>query len=518
MVITATVLTEAASTANTPYATASISPTAGRVLLAFTQVGGIGTATASTVSGLSGTWTNVGGSNRFISRDIAAHWCSDYTGTGTLTIDNGDAGTSGLWCVIEIDGADTSNPVVAGSFQFVSAGSVNAVSITLNAAAGPDNRPFAAFGNDNNTSGQATPRANWTELSDRGIGAPTQVLETQWRSDAFDTAASVDWVAGPYTSGGIALEIAAAGAAGSTAAIVATLPALTGSLIGTADTQATVAAIIPALTSTLAGTASTDAVLASTFPALTATLTAATTTPTATLAATLPAVTGTLTAAATADAVLAGTLPAPVASLAAEATATAAVAAPLPALTGELTGVVEQAGAVLATALPELQATFAGAGQADGAIAAVLPALFSDLTASAVSAASLAATLPTVEAVLTGHVPIVAVLDANLPALVANVTTAEPGAILNLPLLITTVPDLAVTTDYDLATRTDLDTLGVVTDIPALALVTAADIATLVTAVPDVATTTAIPALDVTTALEGQVADLLSDLFEDVFS
>lgn len=219
MALTTTTLADASSTTDgTTYTTASISPTAGRLLLVFAHLAGIGTATATSVSGLSGTWANIGGSFRYNTNyDLSAHWCTNYTGTGTLTITNADSATHGLWTVVEVNGADTTTPIVASSFKTSSPGSVNSVSITLNAAANSANRPFAAYGCDNNTAGQAAPRASWTEFSDRGVSTPTGVLQTQWRADAFETTASVTWTGGPYTSAGIAFEVAAAAAGGSLA-------------------------------------------------------------------------------------------------------------------------------------------------------------------------------------------------------------------------------------------------------------------------------------------------------------
>lgn len=213
MAISASLLTDGALTTNlTSYDTASISPTAGRALLVFAQFAGIGTATPSTVSGLSGTWTNVGGSFRYnTSLDMSVHWCSNYTGSGVLHIGNADTGAHIIWSVIEIDGANTAAPVVGGSFSTASPGSANGVTITLPAAANANNRVFAAFGCDNSTAGQAAPRASWTEFSDLGITTPTGVMETQWRSDAHETTASVTWTGGPYASAGIAVEVAAAG-------------------------------------------------------------------------------------------------------------------------------------------------------------------------------------------------------------------------------------------------------------------------------------------------------------------
>lgn len=216
MAISVAVLHENASTANaTTYdTTVSISPTAGRVLLVFTQLSGIGTATASTITGLSGTWTNVGGSFRFNTiQSLEVFTCTNYTGSGTLIIGNTDSATNCIWCIIEIDGADTTTPVVAGSFKTVSPGSVNSVSMTMNAPANSNNRAFVAFACNNNTSAQGAPVTDYVELSDRGIATPSAVLETQWDNTVFQTAAGVTWTGGPYFSGGIGVEIDAAAAA-----------------------------------------------------------------------------------------------------------------------------------------------------------------------------------------------------------------------------------------------------------------------------------------------------------------
>lgn len=221
MAIGATVLTSGSSTANaTTYATASISPTAGRVLLGFTSISGIGAAVASTITGVSGTWTNITGANRSTSvglttYDLAVFTCLNYSGSGTLTVGNTDSGTSAAWSIVEVTGADTTTPVVIGAIKNVSPGDVSTTTITLDSPANANNRPFALFVCNNNAAGQVAPRANWTELTDVAIGTPGLQLQVQWRSDAFETTASADYTGGPYTAAAVGIEVAAAAAASS---------------------------------------------------------------------------------------------------------------------------------------------------------------------------------------------------------------------------------------------------------------------------------------------------------------
>lgn len=87
---------------------------------------------------------------------------------------------------------------------YATTGSGTSASIGLTGAASIYNRPIAAFYKDSNV--LSTPRANWTEMDDLTTVTELHSLETQVRSDAFDTDASASWT-GTLNYGGMACEI-----------------------------------------------------------------------------------------------------------------------------------------------------------------------------------------------------------------------------------------------------------------------------------------------------------------------
>lgn len=253
MAISVSSVTSGSSTTNaTTYATASITPTTGRVLVVVTQMSGIGTDVASTVAGLSGTWNSI---TRFWSSSTAfsinAFWCTNYTGTGTLTLGNTDSATHCIWSVFLVDGAEISAPIVAGSpVSGISSGSVGSFSLTLPSPADSNNRPFSGWSYNANTANIALPRTNWTEIHDNVVSTPSGTLETQWRSDAHETTASISLDLGTTaTIQGLAWEMAILPVAGQAPAGVAGVTATAGSSTTKLSTEAGLAAVTAATNS-----------------------------------------------------------------------------------------------------------------------------------------------------------------------------------------------------------------------------------------------------------------------------
>lgn len=214
MAISVNALITASSTSNAAsYNTASITPTSGRVLVAVFTFTGIGSDVTGTISGLSATWNSIGRIwDSGAARELTAFYATNYTGSGALTLGNSDSATTCVWSVYEIDGADTSSPIVASSFKTLVSTTTTTPTITLNAAAGSSNRPFSAFACANNTANQIAPRTNWTEIHDDVESTPSSNLETQWRSDAFETTASATGPSAIYL--GVAWETAIAATGG----------------------------------------------------------------------------------------------------------------------------------------------------------------------------------------------------------------------------------------------------------------------------------------------------------------
>lgn len=232
-------VTDDSNVAATSKTTATFTPSADRLLIAcYVAMRTDATQpTDPTVSGGNLTWAQQ--HEQFFStagnRDQMWIYAAD-TGEGGASLSNmavtfdHDATTHQgfLWSVFSLDGTDLassggSSTVAECFIQFVD-GPVNSVSsplsITLAAAADSGNRPFlsgfAATGSQD-----LMPQTNWTQIGESGgIGTPVfGELMTQWRSDAFDTAAAMTWATGDVRKGGIAFEVAVLGAPPTGAAI-----------------------------------------------------------------------------------------------------------------------------------------------------------------------------------------------------------------------------------------------------------------------------------------------------------
>lgn len=97
-------------TPSNPQATASVSPTTGRVLGLVVFSHAPGSAPTVTPTGLSGTWTQqftTNGGNR----RLTLHTCPDWTGTGAISMAFSEAPDYLFWAVIEMDDCDLGSPV-----------------------------------------------------------------------------------------------------------------------------------------------------------------------------------------------------------------------------------------------------------------------------------------------------------------------------------------------------------------------------------------------------------------------
>ena len=218
----ASLLHAASTTDATDYTTASITPTANRLVVACYSVRR-GDSTEPVDP------TDVTG-NGLTYTQITSHY---YTTTGTVrrkqwvfAADSGGSPSAGgitfnhpsgthlhgTWGIYEVNGSDVASGVAQCFIGIVKSTidtTGSSVSLTLAAASNADNRPF----HYHNHGGDAltTPRASWTEIGDATTGE-NHTHETQWRSDAFETAASASWT-GTYPIGSIAWEMKAAQAA-----------------------------------------------------------------------------------------------------------------------------------------------------------------------------------------------------------------------------------------------------------------------------------------------------------------
>lgn len=213
MTISASALTVGGSSTDTSsYATASITPTANRlVLVLVTNFRSLGASTP-TLTGNGLTWVQVatvayaaGGDRATVFRAMGA-----APTTGAITIAFG--GVTQLacaWSVIEFGGVDTggtngSAAVVQSATNSVAAGT--SLGVTLAAFGSANNGAYAGFGTSQSTSA-ITPDGGWTEVHDQGLSGDQGRIETQWRVDP-DTSAAASWGLSA-DAGGVALEIKA---------------------------------------------------------------------------------------------------------------------------------------------------------------------------------------------------------------------------------------------------------------------------------------------------------------------
>jgi hypothetical protein len=236
--IGATLLTAAYNNANaTSYNTASISPAANSLLLVFVSDNiGTGSAPRSVPTGLSLTWQNLGYRmwGPTPGEQMSGLWiaqCGASPGSGAITFTENDMGSgttsSGTgWIVIQVTGHHVAEPI--RQIQYPGTGTTSntsgwvatpSLSIPLLPAADANSRAFAFFAHPANEA--TTPRSGWTELSDTSGSSPNFAMESQWRSDAFETTASASW-ATQFRCFGMAVEIAEAAAESIARATIAT--------------------------------------------------------------------------------------------------------------------------------------------------------------------------------------------------------------------------------------------------------------------------------------------------------
>lgn len=199
------------------YASSSWTPPTSDLILLFVAAGRTAGADTPTVSGNGLTWVQIGttqpmpsGSSGYAVSLFAANASGSSAGVTTVSF----GGNTQLGCQASFfaaTGVDLSGGVAAAFVQSVAAnGTGTAGSITLAAAGHADNRPISAF---YHLATQAkTPRTNWTEADDLSTSSPARGIETQYRSDAFETTASATW-ASSVAWVGIAAELKAAGVA-----------------------------------------------------------------------------------------------------------------------------------------------------------------------------------------------------------------------------------------------------------------------------------------------------------------
>ena len=221
--------TSGLSTDQSVYTSASITPTANVLIVAYFESSRAGvdpTTVTTTGNGLS--WSTID-THFWNTDDVSANRSKGYifaadtgsspsAGVVTFTHAAGTNHTYGIWSIYELSGTDLTSSggssTVAQCFVQVVKTTPNtagtSASPTLAAAGDAANRPFmfvTHFANE-----VTNPAASWTEIAEMIVTTPVRALESQWRSDAFDTAATATWTSN-VRHGGISFEIKAVGGA-----------------------------------------------------------------------------------------------------------------------------------------------------------------------------------------------------------------------------------------------------------------------------------------------------------------
>lgn len=207
----ATVTSVASGTDATSYSTASVTPTANRLLIAAVSSSrGGATPSVPSCTGFGATWVQIPSATVTLVVGGA---------TFRLTLFSTLSGGSPSTTVFTADwGAETQAgaSISVSEFSLAQNSFVQVVPNTITASAslsislsafGAGNGGFAAFTSTANN--VVTPDTGWTELHDLGHNTPAERIETQWRADSDTTAsasqgAAADWL-------GIAIEIRAQG-------------------------------------------------------------------------------------------------------------------------------------------------------------------------------------------------------------------------------------------------------------------------------------------------------------------
>jgi hypothetical protein len=195
--------TDASSYLNTSWTP----PTTGIIVVFVITRLSSGLPVQPTMSGNSLTWTVIKsepqGSERLTM--FAAKAAGATTGQTTISFSS----ETQQCCTAEfcqITGAYEGGTIAQAFVQTPANGSGSGTTGTVNLSAGANsnNRPISCFYHRENE--VTTPRTNWTELDDLSGTSPIRGLETQWRSDAFETTSTATWATGSRWIG-IAAEI-----------------------------------------------------------------------------------------------------------------------------------------------------------------------------------------------------------------------------------------------------------------------------------------------------------------------
>src|SRR2546421_231112 len=176
------------------YATGSWTPpTSGLLVLFVGDEVGSGTPNQPTVSGNSVAWAAIKTINVGFNRFTLFGANSAGSAAGATTVDFAGQSQSGIEAsFFHVTNVDLSGGVAAAFVQTpTGSGTAGSGSITLASPGNSANRPVSGWFHAAQEG--TNPRANWAEADDGNHNNPGTGVESQWRSDAFETTASASW-------------------------------------------------------------------------------------------------------------------------------------------------------------------------------------------------------------------------------------------------------------------------------------------------------------------------------------
>jgi hypothetical protein len=183
------------STDATSYANTSWTPSGDMAVAYVYSKVGSGTANIPTISGNSLTWNAVTSASIAVGFHrltlIAAQVTSPSAGVTTISFD----GQTQVACCVSFFSVTECDLTSGTSSAFVqvdtNSGTGTTAQTDFAAAASSNNRPIAGYFHW--TPEATAPRANWTELDDLSGTATDRGVQTQYRSDAFETTGTATW-------------------------------------------------------------------------------------------------------------------------------------------------------------------------------------------------------------------------------------------------------------------------------------------------------------------------------------
>ncbi len=187
------------------YVTASYTPTASRLLVAFIATRGA-QADPTSVAGNGVTWYQKAAVNQTDMRLMLYVALSGGSpSAGALTVTYSGTQTGQHISIFEMSGVYMTDGALAAIIQSPTAtGTGTTGTVNLSLAGQPSTLPISAWCHAANEA--TTPRTSWTEIHDGNFATPASGMETQWYSTTFEITASATWATSSAWAG-IAAEV-----------------------------------------------------------------------------------------------------------------------------------------------------------------------------------------------------------------------------------------------------------------------------------------------------------------------